>query len=381
MAVRFIHTADWQLGMTRHFFDAEGQANFNQARSDAIKTIGTIVAEEEAEFVVVAGDVFESNRVRPRTVLRALEAMGNIPVPVYLLPGNHDPLDAASVFTSRTFTDAKPANVTVLDDSRPISVRPGIEVIGAPWMSRRPLSDLVGAACGDLDSEPGTIRIVVGHGQVDEVMPFENPAAIRIADAEAAIEDGRVAFVALGDRHSVTDVGRTGRVWYAGSPEPTDYDETDAGNVLLVDIDADTCTVTQKRTGTWHFAAQQFELASDADLDALAAWLDQQESRDRSIVKLTLVGSLSLTQNARLQEVLDGARVTFAAVEEWERHADLVVRPDDDDFSDLSLAGYAGATVAELREIVESGGEEADAAIDALALVARLVLGSGSAAE
>lgn len=378
---RFIHTSDWQLGMTRHFLDTEAQATFNQARTDAIRTIGRIATEEDAEFVVVAGDVFESNRVNPRTVTRALEAMGSILVPVYLLPGNHDSLDAASVFRSRTFTGAKPSNVTVLDDSRPIEVRPGIEVVGAPWMSRRPLSDLAGAASRSLDPQPGLTRILVAHGQVDDIIPFDNPAVIRLADAEAAVEDGRVTYIALGDRHSTTEVGQTERIWYAGSPEPTDYDETESGNVLLVDIGDGKCTVTAKRTGTWHFVPQRFELTGDADLDTLEDWLDQQESKDRSIVKLTLVGTLSLSQYARLQELLESARATFAAVDEWERHGDLAVRPDDDDFADLSLSGYAGATVAELRELAAAGDEDADVAIEALALVARLVRGRGGGAK
>ena len=43
-------------------------------------------------------------------------------------------------------------------------------------------------------------------------------------------------YVALGDRHSTTNVGTTGRVYYAGAPEPTDYDETDPGNVLIATL-------------------------------------------------------------------------------------------------------------------------------------------------
>ncbi|HEY4378681.1 MAG TPA: hypothetical protein VGM93_16045 [Acidimicrobiales bacterium] len=46
---RFVHTADWQLGMTRHFLGAEAQARFSAARIDAIRTIGALaVAEVEA---------------------------------------------------------------------------------------------------------------------------------------------------------------------------------------------------------------------------------------------------------------------------------------------------------------------------------------------
>ncbi len=94
---RFLHSADWQLGMTRHFLSEEAQARFSQDRLDAVRALGRLARDEACEFVVVAGDVFESNQVDRRTIARAIEALRAIDVPVYLLPGNHDPLDAASV--------------------------------------------------------------------------------------------------------------------------------------------------------------------------------------------------------------------------------------------------------------------------------------------
>mgnify|MGYP003513362825 CR=1 FL=1 len=40
--VRFIHTADLQLGMTRRFLDADAQARYAQARIDALVSIGAL---------------------------------------------------------------------------------------------------------------------------------------------------------------------------------------------------------------------------------------------------------------------------------------------------------------------------------------------------
>ena len=50
---------------------------------------------------------------------------------MYLLPGNHDTADPASVYRSRAFIDGQPANVTVLTDSA-VRVREGIELVPAP---------------------------------------------------------------------------------------------------------------------------------------------------------------------------------------------------------------------------------------------------------
>ena len=34
--MRFIHTADWQLGMTRYFLNGEAQPRYSAARRDAV---------------------------------------------------------------------------------------------------------------------------------------------------------------------------------------------------------------------------------------------------------------------------------------------------------------------------------------------------------
>ncbi len=251
---KFLHTSDWQLGMTRHFLSEEAQARFTAARLEAIASIGALAVEEGCSFVVVGGDVFESNQVERQVVVRSLEAMKSTPgVTFYLLPGNHDPLDAASVFRSRAFVDNCPGNVVVLENSDPVVAGDGLEIVGAPWPNKRPLADLVTRAVTGLPSD-GTLRVVVGHGSTDCLSPNANdPALVILGDLEAAITAGSVHYVALGDRHSTTEVGGTGRIWYSGAPEPTAYDEIDPGNVLIVDLSTDGATVERRRIGTWQF--------------------------------------------------------------------------------------------------------------------------------
>ncbi|MFO1540435.1 MAG: exonuclease SbcCD subunit D [Chloroflexota bacterium] len=382
MSIRFLHSADWQLGMTRHFLGQEAQARFSQARIDAIRTLGTIARERGAAFLVVSGDVFETNQVAPVTVRRTLDALGDVPVPVFLLPGNHDPLDAASVYRSRTFVDGCPAHVTVLEDGRCHPVA-GAEVLGAPWSSKRPLRDLVAEAAAALPSGRGVPRVLVAHGATDDLMELGiNPAIIRVGDAEAALADGRLAYIALGDRHSTTAVGRTGRIWYAGAPEPTDYDETDAGNALLVELaDDGACRVERVETGTWRFVRERFDVDGPEGIEPLARFLAALPAKDRTIVKLTLVGTITLATDARLKDLLDTSGDLLGGLEQWARHTDIVVRPDDDDFSDLRLTGFAATAVDRLRERADAGDtEDARVARDALALLVRLARPASGAA-
>jgi len=371
--VTFLHTADWQLGMTRHFLDEDAQPRFSAARIDAIRTIGQAAEEAGAAFVVVCGDVFETNHVERRVIVRALETMGEAKTTFYLLPGNHDPLDASSVFRSAIFEQNRPDNVIVLDRPGIWETGHGLELVAAPWSSKRPLADLVSQAARELSSD-GTIRVAVGHGGADVLSPDPNdPALVRVAELEAAAGDGRLHYVALGDRHSTTEVGATGRIWYSGAPEPTDYRESDPGNVLVVRLDdARSVHVERRRVGTWRFLQEDFELSGAGDVDRVSDWLTGLPNKDRTIVKLALVGSLSLREKAGLDAVIEHHADLFSALETWARRSELVVVPGDGDLSELRVAGFARAAVEALRVDAGGSGEDALVARDALTLLYRL---------
>ena len=40
--MRFVHTADWQLGMTRYFLNGEAQPRYSAARRDAVAGLGAL---------------------------------------------------------------------------------------------------------------------------------------------------------------------------------------------------------------------------------------------------------------------------------------------------------------------------------------------------
>lgn len=392
--MRFVHTADWQLGMTRRFLGGggdrpgEAQARFAADRLEAVRALGALADAEGAAFVLVCGDVFESNLVGAEVVARTCEALRSFTTPVLLLPGNHDPADAASVLRRRDFARRCPDHVTVLDRPGVHAVDvPGacVEVVAAPWFSKRPLADLVAAAVADLaPPPPGTVRVVAGHGELDVLSPDpDDPKVLRYDALRAAVDDGRVHYVALGDRHSTWSDG-TGRVRYPGAPEVTAHLETAPGNVLLVDVTPTAVEAHARHVGRWRFVAHEAGVDTDDDVDALDAWLDTREAKERTAVRLTLTGVLTLRQRTRLDALLEAHRPVFAAVEVHEGSR-LVTRPDDDDLASLALTGFAAAAAAELHGAAGvpvgsaapvGAGQDADearSARDALALLHRLV--------
>jgi DNA repair exonuclease SbcCD nuclease subunit len=371
--MRFIATADWQLGMTAHYLGDEARPRFAQARIDAIRAIGRVATEHGAELVLVCGDVFESNQLDRAVVARAFDALRDVPVPVWLLPGNHDPLDAASIYRSREFLDGCPEHVHVLDTPGVHVSADGVEIVAAPWFSKAPLSDLVADALAGVEPSDDVIRIVAGHGTVLGI-DRNDPAGISEDALGAAIASGRAQFAVLGDRHSTTEVAE--RIWYPGAPEVTSRRETDPGNVLVVDVDHDAVSVQRVAIGTWSYLHHEAELTGEADVDDLERWLAELPAKERTAVWLSLTGVLTIGEKARLDTVLDASRDLFALIDLWERHSDLVVTPAEGEFGDLGLTGFARDAVDELTSRLE--GDDAQAARDALGLLYRFSHGGAA---
>ena len=97
--VRFVHTSDIHLDTS---FSAAGfPSRIGDRKREAIRGTFRRILEsaegEEAQLVLIAGDLFEHDRVTPDTVeflKQQFESLGDIPV--FVSPGNHDPCVGSS---------------------------------------------------------------------------------------------------------------------------------------------------------------------------------------------------------------------------------------------------------------------------------------------
>lgn len=370
--IRFIHSSDWQLGMTRAYLSDEASARFSQDRINAIARLGALAQEHDASFIVVAGDVFESNQLSRQTLLRALDALQALTVPVFLLPGNHDPLDGASIFLTREFANSAD-HIVVLSDMQPVAVPglPGVEVVGAPWRTKHPNADLCKELANSLEPAVNVTRVAVAHGQVDTLSPDPSrPEIIALADVEQAIADGKFHYLGLGDRHSVTDVSATGRVWYCGAPVATAFDEVDANKALLVELDTNgACTVEPLQVGNWSLIAEERAMNGPEDLADFEKWLAELGNKECTALKVGFKGSINLATAASLDELMESQAELFASLRRRERTTDLAITPDELDQDSVSLSGYARET---WNELLAQAQQDDQVAQDALRLLYRL---------
>lgn len=375
--MRFLHTSDWQMGMRRHFLDQHNQSIFDQARVDAVRQLTHIAQETACAFIVVAGDIFESNFVNPRTVSRTMDALKGCNMPIFLLPANHDPLDAASVYHSTHFKACKPEHVTVLSPGETHRVGDHTEVVGATWTSKRmprnPLAELLET----LEPVPEThYRIIVAHGAAGSLSPTPDLTEVPMEASLRAMSEDKLHYLALGDRHSKTKLHE--RIWFSGSPEPTDYDEDDPGYVLVVDLSSRQCLVEPHRVATWQFVRETIDLPLERPADAVRHFLEGLSDKSRTIVRCTLRGTISLKDSIEIETLIEQERERFGAIERPKHRDQFSIMPNDTDFSELQVSGYAQSVLQQLTAEVQQHGDQAKVAEGALALFYRLAGGGRS---
>jgi len=351
--MRFLHSADWQIGMKARHVGRAGDA-VREARLEAARRVIDVARERGAAFVVLAGDTFEDNAVDRVLVQRVVDVLAKSSVPVYVLPGNHDPLVPGSVFDHPAWTTpAARAVVTVLRDASPIRA-PGATLWPCPLSEKTGSKDPTAAipppaAPPDL----AEIRVGIAHGTLEGVgVDVEEEFPIPLDAAERR----RVDYLAIGHWHSTFVAPGSGRVAYSGTHETTKFGERDSGNVLLVEIDAPGAAprVETIRTGSLAWRQERRELLSAADVDAVRRDLEALPDPDRTLVHLVLSGALgvdALAATERLDEIL-AARFRFGRVDREK----LVLAPGD---ASWVAALPAGPVQAAARRLAAAGDDDA----------------------
>lgn len=330
MTFKFIHTADWQLGKPFANFASDLSGELSAARFSAIGRIAAIANSRGARHVLVAGDVFDAEDLSNTTLRRGLERMAeHTAVTWMLLPGNHDPARPGGVW-DRVQRFGVPANIAVITTDAPVQLADGVALLPAPLTSKNPGRDPT--EWMDSAATPaGALRIGLAHGSV-QGFGSDGESSVLIA-RDRAVKAG-LAYLALGDWHGLTRVADD--TWYSGTPEPDRYPSNEPGYVLAVTIEAPgVITVDRVASAEFTWARTSAALRAGADLAVLESSLSALgPAPSRLLVKLSLSGSLSLSEHASLEQWKEmwSARL---------RHLDLdtsalAVRPTDTDFETLS---------------------------------------------
>jgi exonuclease SbcD len=235
-AVRFLHTADVHLDTS--FSGSSLPSAIGDRKREAIRATFRAMMEDarnsKADLVLIAGDLFEHDRVTPDTIAflqGQFEALAG--TPVFIAPGNHDPFLAGSPYRD----EAWPSNVHIFREEEFRSVELdglGLRVTGFGFcrthVPERFLEKL--PVLGD-----GLRNIVVAHGSDISRVPIGKcqHGPFRIDD----IAGKKVDYCALGHYHQQRAVDNPldqTMVWYPGIPEERAWDEEGSFGYLFGEI-------------------------------------------------------------------------------------------------------------------------------------------------
>jgi DNA repair exonuclease SbcCD nuclease subunit len=89
--MRFVHSSDLQIGKGFVFLEPDVGVLLQNARLEAVTRLGEIAVQHEAFTVLLAGDIFDKQRLSNVTVAKPVEIMRRFStVTWHLMPGNHD---------------------------------------------------------------------------------------------------------------------------------------------------------------------------------------------------------------------------------------------------------------------------------------------------
>ncbi len=302
----FLHTADWQMGMRAGHVAAVAE-RVRAARLETVARVIAVARERAVEFVLIAGDLFEDNQVPDTLVHQVLRILGDAaPIPVYILPGNHDPLAPNSVYNRRAF-QAAPANVLTIREAKTIVLdQIGTVLLPYPIVQKRSSEDPT-AKLPEFDGQ-GMVRIGVTHGSLrieGKYQPDDFPIAL-----DAAQRRG-LDYLALGHWHSF--YAHAGRCVYPGSPEATGFDEPGSGTVSLVTIagTGSLPSVQQIRVGglQWTTWDETMPDAFEPAIQNLRRRIEALTGADSALLRLRIGGRLAAEAHQALDDFAAWARV------------------------------------------------------------------------
>jgi DNA repair exonuclease SbcCD nuclease subunit len=311
VALKLLHTADWHLGRRFGAFSEPQELRLTRARLEVIGRILDLAESRDVDAVLCAGDLFDEPSPEAQWwqgVLAELQKR-RWKRPVFLLPGNHDPLTPNSIYAAtHPFVRALPDYVHVVDsEDYAFELNASAVLYANPCRSHAGQSNLA-SQLPKREPEDERIRIGLVHGQTFDIPGHQTTFPIEKGSADARGLD----YLAVGDTHGFREVEPDARAptVYPGAPEPTSFGEQDSGCVALVFFPRDRSRrayVEKIPVAAWRWREE-----TCASLAALAQ-LRSDDSLRKTVLRLRLEMRLPLAEYDQAQRILVELEGSLAA--------------------------------------------------------------------
>ncbi|MDR3283439.1 MAG: DNA repair exonuclease [Candidatus Methanoplasma sp.] len=287
---KFIHCADLHLGSRFKGVsesDPELGKKLFEAMFSSFRKIVDLALSEQADFVVVSGDVFDEENESPRVRYRLSEELKRLDVPCIIALGNHD--FRRSWESSIPFPD----NVRVFSpEPDRMTVRAGkvtVEIIGRSFPSRHTEENFVASLRGNKHM----FTVAVLHCNLDTFSDDRRYAPCSPSD----LLNRDVDYWALGHIHKRTVVRERPHAVYPGNIQGRDRTETGEKGAYVV-------SVSNNEVSELRFVPTQELLWVEAEASISGKDMRSFLSEVRSKMPPGSVASLRVTGRGDLDAVL-----------------------------------------------------------------------------
>jgi DNA repair exonuclease SbcCD nuclease subunit len=208
--VTLVHSSDL------HVDDGRIAAQHAGDGTGGLKAVLAYARTIAADVVILAGDTFDNHMVTSATIDRAGQLLADAGVPVVILPGNHDPVTADSVWARGGYGAIQGLSILGLSDDGAVQFPTHeLEIWGNAHRDYHNMEPLK-------DPRPRTTRwqVCIGHGHYEPPETWHNPLRPSWLISDAMIAATGADYVALGHWDRPAQVG-DGRIpaYYSGSPD------------------------------------------------------------------------------------------------------------------------------------------------------------------
>jgi DNA repair exonuclease SbcCD nuclease subunit len=379
--IRFLHAADLHLGLRVTRFDEDACNRVGEARFIALQQLREKAAQLKVDFILVAGDVFDDHSISRSDASRAFPILESSrdASPVFIIPGNHDPLVPGGVWDRDPWTREQPhLRVNFLRKSEPVRIpNLPVTIYPCPLRQRRSMDD----PTAWIEKHPRandeqSIRIGLAHGSLNIMRLPEDDHLIR----PDAAEHYGLDYLALGHWHKRSlhkSSDGFDRTAYSGTHEPMNFPgasvglatgwssfsaDGDAerfhddghGIALLVTIEAAKAPprIEPIELGRLHWTSEQRDVTGQP-LGSLITDYSRRANPELTILRLTLAGVMDPQWHARLEELRQIVQNRYHPGSSMDSDA-VLIEPTADQLAEVVGTGVLKRVLDRLKENAQS---------------------------
>ncbi len=318
MPIRIIHTADNHIGLPFRQYPPPVATRLIEERFLALGRLVAEANDRRAHFFVVAGDLFDSTRVRMSDIDKVATLLrGFAGVAVIVVPGNHDHFTGPETEVWKRFRTAteSDARIDLLVDPVVTSYEAegqAVHFFPCPCPSKTGSDSRIGWVAAAAAALADGLRIGIAHGNVTGLGLDAEGQYFTMEPA--ALEAAGMATWLLGHIHvpfPPTESGERSPYFMAGAHTPDSLRCRHAGSAWFLECDGDRVARYERLApGRISFVRIEQELVSANDVATLVRWCEAFDA-GTTILDLQLTGRLSAAEKADLTAAIDRLQPGF----------------------------------------------------------------------